>query len=144
MLASAIIAAWLSALADRTHGHIRSLVTSVAVGSGVCITLAAVQTAISQFSTLAIAEFKLDSAAIVKLVLLVQFVAMPGALAMGWLSARWSRGWSLALCLAGFIASLVFSPAYAASGSPRSCSSADGCWHEQSRTGYSLSMTATG
>lgn len=74
---------------------------------GAVIVLGAVQTAISQFSSLAIAEFRLDSAALVRLVLLVQFVALPGALAVGWLSARWSREWSLVLCLAGWAAVLV-------------------------------------
>lgn len=74
---------------------------------GAVIVLGAVQTAISQFSSLAIAEFKLDSTALVRLVLVVQFVALPGALAVGWLSSRWSREWSLALCLAGWAAVLV-------------------------------------
>jgi UMF1 family MFS transporter len=43
----------------------------------------------------------------VRLVLLVQFVALPGALLMGWLSARWSRRGALLLCLAGWAAVLV-------------------------------------
>jgi UMF1 family MFS transporter len=66
-----------------------------------------VQTAISQFSSVAIEEFRMDAPAVVRLVLLVQFVALPGALIIGWLSARWSRHGALILCLAGWAAVLV-------------------------------------
>ncbi len=74
---------------------------------GTVLVLGTVQTAISQFSSLAIEEFHLESAALVRLVLLVQFVALPGALLVGWLSTRWSRRGALALCLAGWIFVLV-------------------------------------
>ena len=74
---------------------------------GAVLVLGAVQTAISQFSSLALEEFHLDSAALVRLVLLVQFVALPGALLMGWVSTRWSRAGALAVCLAGWIAVIV-------------------------------------
>ena len=42
-----------------------------------------------------------------KLVLLVQLVALPGALAVGWLSARWHRQGALAVCLIGWVAVLL-------------------------------------
>jgi UMF1 family MFS transporter len=113
-------AAWVRMGDGRTQEHeatstaeiirfARSLVgTSVGrVLAGAVLILGAVQTAISQFSSLAIEEFHMDSSALVRLVLLVQAVALPGALAMGWLSALWSRGGVLALCLAGWAAVLV-------------------------------------
>jgi MFS family permease len=74
---------------------------------GTVLVLGTVQTAISQFSSLAIEEFHLESAALVRIVLIVQFVALPGALLVGWLSTRWSRRGALALCLAGWIFVLV-------------------------------------
>ena len=75
--------------------------------SGAALVLGAVQTAINQFSSVALEEFHLDAAALVRLVLLVQFVALPGALAVGWFSARAGRRAALAVCLTGWIAVLV-------------------------------------
>ena len=74
---------------------------------GAVLVLGAVQTAIAQFSSLALERFQLDSAALVRLVLLVQFVALPGALFMGWLSIRWSRAGALAVCVAGWLTVIV-------------------------------------
>jgi UMF1 family MFS transporter len=74
---------------------------------GAVLVLGAVQTAISQFSSIALERFGLDSAALVRLVLLVQCVALPGALFMGWLSTRWSRGGALAVCVAGWLTVIV-------------------------------------
>lgn len=74
---------------------------------GAVIVLGMVQTAIAQFSSLAIEQFHLESAALVRLVLLVQFVALPGALAVGWLSTKWSREGALGICLTGWTAVLV-------------------------------------
>lgn len=74
---------------------------------GAVLVLGAVQTAITQFSSLALERFQLDSAALVRLVLLVQFVALPGALFIGWLSTRWSRTGALMVCLAGWLAVIV-------------------------------------
>ncbi len=68
----------------------------------VVVVLGVVQTAISQFSNVAIETFHLDPQALVKLVLLVQLVALPGAVGMGWLSGRVSREWAAGLCLAGW------------------------------------------
>lgn len=73
---------------------------AVLVGS--MLVLGAVQTAIAQFSSVAIAEFNLEPTALVRLVLLVQAVALPGALAIGWLSQRVGRRTALAVCLAGW------------------------------------------
>jgi len=74
---------------------------------GAVLVLGAVQTAISQFSSLALEEFHLDSPALVRLVLLVQFVALPGAIFMGWLSTRWSRAGALITCLVGWLAVIL-------------------------------------
>jgi len=74
---------------------------------GCVLVLGAVQTAIAQFSSVALEEFHLDGPALVRLVLLVQAVALPGALFIGWLSSRWSRHGALAVCLLGWIAVLT-------------------------------------
>ena len=74
---------------------------------GAALVLGAVQTAIAQFSSVALVEFHLDGPALVRLVLLVQLVALPGALAVGWLSTRAGRTAALGLCLTGWIAVLV-------------------------------------
>ena len=74
---------------------------------GCVLVLGAVQTAIAQFSSVALEEFHLDGTALVWLVLLVQAVALPGALFIGWLSVRWSREGALTVCLAGWVAVLV-------------------------------------
>jgi MFS transporter, UMF1 family len=83
---------------------------------GCVLVLGAVQTAIAQFSSVALEEFHLDGTALVWLVLLVQAVALPGALIIGWLSARWSRDGAMAVCLLGWmvvlaLACLVQTPA---------------------------------
>lgn len=74
---------------------------------GSTLALGAVQTAIAQFSSLALERFDLDGPALVRLVLLVQAVALPGALAIGWLSARWGRRPAAAVCLGGWMAVLL-------------------------------------
>jgi UMF1 family MFS transporter len=71
------------------------------------LALGAVQTAIAQFSSLALEQFDLDGPALVRLVLLVQAVALPGALAIGWLSTRWGRRSAAAVCLGGWAAVLA-------------------------------------
>ena len=91
-------------LLDSAHGNGRHL---AAVLGGSMLILGAVQTAIAQFSSVAIEEFDLEPAALVRLVLLVQAVALPGALAVGWLSERVGRRITLGLTLAGWIAVLV-------------------------------------
>ena len=84
----------------RSHPLARTL------GGGMLV-LGAVQTAIGQFSSIALEEFHLDSVALVRLVLLVQAVALPGALGIGWLSGWWGRSRALAGCVAGWTAVLL-------------------------------------
>jgi len=78
-----------------------------AVLGGAMLALGAVQTGISQFTSLAMQRFALDGPALVRLVLLVQAVALPGALFIGWLSGRCGRRIAAAVCLAGWLAVLA-------------------------------------
>ncbi len=103
--------------ADTAGGELLAFARSLMVGSagrnlaatlaGAALVLGGVQTAINQFSSVALVEFALDGPALVRLVLLVQAVALPGAVAVGWLSARTGRRTALAACLVGWIAVLV-------------------------------------
>jgi len=81
----------------------------LAVLAGSMLVLGAVQTAIAQFSSVALEEFALEPAALVRLVLLVQALALPGALGIGWLSERRGRGAALSACLAGWVGVLCLS-----------------------------------
>jgi len=78
---------------------------AVLVGS--MLILGAVQTAIAQFSSVALEEFSLAPDALVRLVLLVQAVALPGALVIGWISETAGRRLALVLCLGGWISVVV-------------------------------------
>ncbi|MFM7244953.1 MAG: MFS transporter [Planctomycetaceae bacterium] len=74
---------------------------------GSMLALGGVQTAIAQFSSLALQRFDLDGPALVRLVLLVQAVALPGAILVGWLSTRVGRRPATLLCFGGWIVVLV-------------------------------------
>ncbi|MFM7035034.1 MAG: MFS transporter [Planctomycetia bacterium] len=78
-----------------------------AVLGGAMLALGGVQTAIAQFSSLALQRFDLDGPSLVRLVLLVQAVALPGAIVIGWLSTRIGRRPATLLCFGGWIAVLV-------------------------------------
>jgi len=78
-----------------------------AVLGGAMLALGGVQTAIAQFSSLALQQFDLDGPALVRLVLLVQAVALPGAIVVGWLSTRVGRRPATLLCFGGWIVVLV-------------------------------------
>ena len=78
-----------------------------AVLGGAMLALGAVQTGINQFTSLAMQRFALDGPALVRLVLLVQAVALPGALFIGWLSGRCGRRIAAAVCLAGWLVVLA-------------------------------------
>jgi len=71
--------------------------------AGSMLALGAIQTAITQFTSLALQRFDLDGPALVRLVLLVQAVALPGALGVGWLAARWGRRIAVTVCMAGWL-----------------------------------------
>jgi UMF1 family MFS transporter len=79
--------------------------SAVLVGS--MLALGGIQTAIAQFTSLALQRFDLDGPALVRLVLLVQAVALPGALGVGWLATRFGRRPATAICLGGWILVLV-------------------------------------
>jgi UMF1 family MFS transporter len=74
---------------------------------GAMLALGAVQTGIAQFTSLAIQRLDLDGPALVLLVLLVQAVALPGALLIGWMAVRFGRRPAAAVCLGGWITVLV-------------------------------------
>ncbi|MFM8635486.1 MAG: MFS transporter [Planctomycetia bacterium] len=78
-----------------------------AVLGGAMLALGGVQTAIAQFSSLALQRFDLDGPALVQLVLLVQAVALPGAIIVGWVSTRIGRRPATLLCFGGWITVLV-------------------------------------
>ena len=80
-----------------------------AVLGGAMLALGAVQTAIAQFSSVALQRFDLDGPALVRLVLLVQAVALPGALIVGGLSKRVGRRPATMLCFGGWILVLALS-----------------------------------
>ena len=56
---------------------------------------------------MALEEFQLEPTALVRLVLLVQAVALPGALVIGMVSKRVGRKVALSICLGGWIGVLV-------------------------------------
>ncbi len=78
-----------------------------AVLAGAMLALGGIQTAIAQFTSVAMQRFDLDGPALVRLVLLVQAVALPGALGIGWLATRFGRRPATAICLGGWILVLV-------------------------------------
>jgi len=91
---------WHAAAGSTDRGFARVL-------GGAMLALGGVQTAIAQFSSLALQRFELDGPALVRLVLLVQAVALPGAIIVGWLSTRFGRRPATVLCFGGWISVLV-------------------------------------
>jgi UMF1 family MFS transporter len=57
------------------------------------------QTVISQCSTFALQELNFADREMVGVILMVQFVATPGAIFVGWVSDRWGRKTTLEICL---------------------------------------------
>ncbi len=101
------LGAFASSLWHAPHGSAEGEFATVL--GGAMLALGAVQTAIAQFSSLALQRFDLDGPALVKLVLLVQAVALPGAILVGWLSTRFGRRPATMLCFGGWIGVLVLS-----------------------------------
>lgn len=95
------LGAFAMALWHAPRGSADREFTTVLGGS--MLALGGVQTAIAQFSSLALQQFDLDGPALVRLVLLVQAVALPGAIAVGWLSTRVGRRPAILLCFSGWI-----------------------------------------
>ena len=84
---------------------------------GVVTILGVVQTAIPQFSNVALETFELEPPQLVQLVLLVQFIALPGAILVGWLSGVLSRQAAANICLIGW--SLVLGLAWGVDSVPQ-------------------------
>lgn len=66
-----------------------------------------IQTVISQSSTFAIRELAFDPSELIGLILMIQFVAMPGAMVVGWLADRWGQKETLLGCLVVWIGLVV-------------------------------------
>lgn len=66
-----------------------------------------VQTVISQTPTFALHELNFTNQELAGVILLVQFIAMPGAILVGWLSDRFGRKRTLILCLLMWIVLLT-------------------------------------
>jgi MFS transporter, UMF1 family len=58
-----------------------------------------VQTVISQSATFAIQELHFTDQELIAVILMVQFIATPGAILIGWISDRWGRKSTLMICL---------------------------------------------
>lgn len=91
----------------RTLAHLRQYRTLCLFLLGFLFYNDGVQTIISQASTFAIRDFEFDVMELVLLVLVIQFCAFPGALAVGRLSVRFGQKSTLLGCLAAWIALLV-------------------------------------
>ena len=65
------------------------------------------QTVISQASTFALDELQFKDSGLIAVVLMIQFVAAPGAILIGWLSDRFGRKRALIICLSIWIALLT-------------------------------------
>ncbi|MEQ8837462.1 MAG: MFS transporter, partial [Lacipirellulaceae bacterium] len=62
-----------------------------------------VQTVLSQSSTFALQELSFTESELVKVILMIQFAALPGAIAVGWASDQWGQKRVLMWCLAVWI-----------------------------------------
>jgi len=69
----------------------------------------AVQTVLTQASTFARAEIGLKNESLMPIILMIQFVSMPGALFVGWLADKIGQKPALYFCLAIWVGLLAFS-----------------------------------
>jgi UMF1 family MFS transporter len=69
----------------------------------------AVQTVLTQASTFARDEIGLTDESLMPIILMIQFVSMPGALFVGWLADKIGQKQALYFCLAVWVALLAFS-----------------------------------
>jgi UMF1 family MFS transporter len=69
----------------------------------------AVQTVLTQASTFARAEIGLTNESLMPIILMIQFVSMPGALLIGWLADKAGQKPALYFCLAVWVILLAFS-----------------------------------
>jgi UMF1 family MFS transporter len=66
-----------------------------------------VQTVISQSSTFAIRELEFSTGELIGLILMIQFIALPGAMLVGWLADRFGQKPTLMGCLAVWVGLVV-------------------------------------
>lgn len=92
-----------------TLKHIRSYRMLTIFMLGFLVYNDGVQTVISQSSVFAIERLGMKAQELAGVVLMIQFIALPGALAVGWLGDRVGQKPVLMVCLAVWTAILVFS-----------------------------------
>lgn len=104
-------AAFRAALGDvrRTLGDMRNYRMLMLFLIGFLLYNDCVQTVISQSSNFAEKDLLFKTEDLIKLVLMIQFVALPGSLAIGWLSDRIGQRRVLLICLAAWAAILLSS-----------------------------------
>ncbi|MFO0899422.1 MAG: MFS transporter [Pirellulales bacterium] len=101
-----LVAAGRQALAEvgRTLANVRAYRTLALFLLAFLFYNDGVQTVITQASTFAIQELEFQQTELIGLILMIQFVAFPGAMLVGWLSDRLGQKPALMLCLAIWIA----------------------------------------
>ncbi|MEX2142681.1 MAG: MFS transporter [Pirellulales bacterium] len=92
-----------------TLGHIRQFQSLAWFLIGFLFYNDAVQTVLTQSSAFAEKEIGLNVRQLIPVILMIQFVSMPGALAVGWLADKIGQKQALYLCLAVWVALLSFS-----------------------------------
>ena len=90
-----------------TLRHVRRLPVLACFLVGYMFYNDAVQTVISQASTFAVRDLSFTTAELAQVILMIQFLAFPGAMLMGWLSDRLGATRALHICLAIWSALLL-------------------------------------
>lgn len=90
-----------------TLRHLRRYRTLALFLLGFLIYNDGVQTMITQASVFAESVLKMETAELAKVILMIQFVALPGALGVGWVADRIGQKTTLMICLAVWVAVLV-------------------------------------
>lgn len=91
----------------RTLGHIRSYRMLAIFLVGFLIFNDGVMTVISQASVFAKNKFQMDDGALIPVFLMIQFVALPGAVFLGWLANKIGQKNALHICLAIWVVVLI-------------------------------------
>ncbi len=92
-----------------TLGHLRQFQSLAWFLIGFLFYNDAVQTVLTQSSVFAEKEIGLTIGQLIPVILMIQFVSMPGALCMGWLADKIGQKQALYLCLLVWVAVLSFS-----------------------------------
>lgn len=90
-----------------TLRNVRKYATLTIFLAGFLLYNEGVNTVISQSSVFAMDELSMDAEELIKVILMIQFAAFPGALLIGWVADRWGQKQTLMLCLACWTAILI-------------------------------------